>query len=790
MLNGTFVSGHTYKATAWLNVPSGTTINAYLGVSGDTGTTTALAGSGTWQALTISWTPTANRTGVSFALKRITATTSATFFVDDVTAWDNSTTTLNPLGTAANIPTETVYDSDDRIVRSVIIGGNPGDPNLVTGTAYDSMGRVTAITVNDSAGAGTGATDTNLATTTTYDALGRASVVTDPRGTVSRYGYDRLGHITSTIENYADGSPTDGATVDDDLTSTFAYDALGELVGSCPAAQVVSGGGCLPGARSEPKAWHYGYDTFGRMTVQVPPDNTSATDLDPSVSVYDTAGRLASTVDQTAGGTVDRHLDYGYDAVGRVLTESLYAGAGTGSLKQTVTRTWLIDGSPASVALAATADGYAADPPTISFTYDPAGRPDLTKSGGTTMTDLDYAADGTISGRIDTLPNVGTTTTTTFGYDWAGRPTTTAASSIFSGAVTNDYRLDGLLAKRTLPSGQVLTYGFDAAKRPTSLALTGSRSFSQTYDRSGNVTSESRSLDAGISGLTGSGTATYAYDALGRLTGETGLGADRAYGYDLDGNRTSVTEAGATRTTTFDRTDQPIAQAKAPVWSVPYSANHYGDMLTAPTINGATTTYTYDTAGRTRTISNGTNTATLAPDALGRVASRTAAGVTDTYGYVGASDTIVAIDGAGTGSTDRLSVTGADGSRLATRDGTTTAFVVADLHGNIAAAMAAGSGSLVDAIRYDAYGKTLATPYAAGSGSVSLDQRYQGRLDLAPANSDPLYGFGARDYAPVQGSFTSLDWSSVRRPHHARSTASCMPWPIRRRSSTRPATRR
>jgi len=188
---------------------------------------------------------------------------------------------------------------------------------------------------------------------------------------------------------------------------------------------------------------------------------------------------------------------------------------------------------------------------------------------------------------------------------------------------------------------------------------------------------------------------------------------------------------------------------------VTYTASHYGDMLTAPTINGATTTYAYDTAGRTTSVSAGGSTATMTPDALGRVATRTVGSVTEAYGYLGSVSTVVAIDG-GTGTQDRLSVTGADGARLATKDGSTAAFVIADLHGNIAGAMASASTSLVDAIRYDAYGKTLASSYA-GSGSVSLDQRYQGRLDLAPSGVDPLYGFGARDYAPVQGSFTSLD---------------------------------
>jgi len=57
--------------------------------------------------------------------------------------------------------------------------------------------------------------------------------------------------------------------------------------------------------------------------------------------------------------------------------------------------------------------------------------------------------------------------------------------------------------------------------------------------------------------------------------------------------------------------------------------------------------------------------------------------VTDAYGYIGAGNTIVAIDG-DTRTQDRLCVTGADGARLATKDGSTVVFVIADLHGNTA----------------------------------------------------------------------------------------------------------
>jgi RHS repeat-associated protein len=91
---------------------------------------------------------------------------------------------------------------------------------------------------------------------------------------------------------------------------------------------------------------------------------------------------------------------------------------------------------------------------------------------------------------------------------------------------------------------------------------------------------------------------------------------------------------------------------------------------------------------------------------------------------------------------------------VATKDGSTGAYLVADLHGSLALAEASGSTGVLDAIRYDGYGQTL-DAYLP-TGSISLDTKYQGRLDLS-ATDDPLYDLSARLYAPGLGTFTSLD---------------------------------
>lgn len=104
----------------------------------------------------------------------------------------------------------------------------------------------------------------------------------------------------------------------------------------------------------------------------------------------------------------------------------------------------------------------------------------------------------------------------------------------------------------------------------------------------------------------------------------------------------------------------------------------------------------------------GASSATFTFDALGRVKTRTTSS-TETYAYLGTSETAWA---SATSTSTRASVIGLDGSRIATRDGTTTAYLVPDPHGNVAATETA-TMAIANAIRYDGYGQTLGTPYVA-----------------------------------------------------------------------------
>ena len=67
-----------------------------------------------------------------------------------------------------------------------------------------------------------------------------------------------------------------------------------------------------------------------------------------------------------------------------------------------------------------------------------------------------------------------------------------------------------------------------------------------------------------------------------------------------------------------------------------------------------------------------------------------------------------------------------------------------DLHGNVAAAVSPGSTPVfLDAFRYDAYGETCAS-WTAGSGSIAVPWRFQGRILESASGATDLYDFGAR----------------------------------------------
>jgi RHS repeat-associated protein len=775
LLSGTFVAGHTYKAVAYAK--GDTTGQSWLIVLGsgssDHGTAVLTNSATAFTPLSTTWTPASTATGtvrVGF-WGNYGQSQANTVHIDDVEVWDTATPT-------ANIPSLTVYDADGHPVASVLPGGLAGDPPMVTRTGFDTLGRATDVTVDAAAGAGTGASDVNLNTHSAFDGLGRKNDTIDPAGHETSAAYDRLGHLVSSIAD-------PGSSPHLNVTALAAYDNLGEAVATCSGnATAAASSPCTStNITSSPRAWQYFYDLMGHEVQAVPPVNTTLAALDQTVAIYDTGGRVTSTVSCPASFTVltcaanaDRHTDTpttspnpAYDALGRVTSSATYVGTTTSNPQ--ISSTTVYDSM--SRKLSAQFSGSAqANPDTIEYTYGPLNRVTAmfegthAPGGGNAQTEgATYNPDGTTATRTDFAIS---STASVFTYDTLGRLTNATSPTFGAGAsVGFTWRLDGLMASRSWSTGPAtLVYGYDGAKRPvsecngTAGACPGAPiDIERTYDPVGNVTNETQNITG--SDDTQKGTESFTYDALNRVLIGTLGSTTKTYTYDSDGNRLTVTVSGSPAvidTFTFDTTDETISDTHGGD-PIAFTYDRYGNLLTSSTSVASTTTYAYDLADRLNSITAADgSTVGFTFDAAGRHATRTAgtgANTTtlDTYSYLGSTDTALVDVSTAPGATTLDSGIDAIGDRLSTSTPAGGfAWIVPDLHGNVVAQCSSG-GTVTDAFRYDAYGNLIGNTMTTG---VASPWRFQGRI-LESTTGSATYDFGARAYVPDLGTFTSLD---------------------------------
>ncbi len=163
------------------------------------------------------------------------------------------------------------------------------------------------------------------------------------------------------------------------------------------------------------------------------------------------------------------------------------------------------------------------------------------------------------------------------------------------------------------------------------------------------------------------------------------------------------------------------------------------------------TVMAYDAANRLVAITPASPAAgaVFTLDALGRFRTRVLSpGGTDTYSYLGSSETVAEVSNSATGTT--RSLLDAEGSRLAVKAGAGAAsFTLFDQLGSLAG-LVDGARTITGAYRFDGYGEQVA---AAGATSP---WRFRGNLDISPS-ADALYDMGARFYAPSLGAFTQVD---------------------------------
>jgi RHS repeat-associated protein len=274
---------------------------------------------------------------------------------------------------------------------------------------------------------------------------------------------------------------------------------------------------------------------------------------------------------------------------------------------------------------------------TITYVYDALNR--LSKKQYPDSTEVDYTYD--LVGKIQQVNDP--TGTYAFAYDNMGRliGTTTSYSFLTSRNFTNAYTYDAASNRTgfTDPESGSTTYAYDTLNRLTSLAppsAFGSGSFGFSYDALSRRTQMTRPNSV---------TTNYAYDNLSRLTsvlhqlsGSTIDGA--SYTLDSAGNRTAKTDqrAAVTSNYTYDAIYELTQVTQANNTTENYSYDAVGNRTASLGVSSYTTnasnelratsnaSYTYDSNGNTLTKTVGSDTTTYAWDFENRLTSVTLPG--------------------------------------------------------------------------------------------------------------------------------------------------------------------
>jgi RHS repeat-associated protein len=447
-----------------------------------------------------------------------------------------------------------------------------------------------------------------------------------------------------------------------------------------------------------------GRDAFGRLVAWTPPGGSAL------ARTFDATGRLTGT--RLGGG---RSQAWSYDGSGRttglVTTEASTSFAYVGSTARLASTSWTPATGTANAATS-TWDGplvtqvatTGTSATTFAYTYDSAfNLAAVTRNGGSLYA-FTRNADGAITGD-------GVVTFTRGGPAGA-----VSVAAVGSAATTDSFDAYGAVTSRKLTLGGTTLF---------ELGL--------TYDDAGRVVAR-RSVVAGVTRDD-----TLAYDADDELTSVTrGGAAVEAYAYDVDGNRSSGTSGGTARAATFDASGR-----LATLGGVAYTFTADGFLT-----GRGSERFTPGSRGELLRYEGAAGTVTYGYDGLGRRIARMASSGTTTFEYArpDAPNLVTAVvDGSGVWSfhyDDR-------GFLVAADRGSTRYLVATDQVGSVRALFTT-AGALVKSLEYDAFGVVLAD----SAPSFSFPLGFAGGVVDADSG---LVHFGARDYEPASGRWTTPD---------------------------------
>ena len=440
------------------------------------------------------------------------------------------------------------------------------------------------------------------------------TATTDPNGHVTRRGYDADGNLTSVTDalgrtssmTYTSLNEVASLTDPAGTTTSYTYDSAGNLLsvsrplGGSSSTQTTTyayGDSAHPGdvtAVSDPDghAWSFAYDSAGDLTGITDPTANTTT------MAYNVLGERTSLVSGLGNTTT-----FAYDTLGDLTKVTDPSGHATSyAYDPDRNRTSISDPS-----------GHV-----TSYTYDAAN--ELVKVSRPDGTALSYAydGDGNQVGQTD-----GAGKTTSYTYDALDR--LTQVTDPLNRTTAMAYDPASNLISQTNPSGAVTSYGYDAANQLTSIGYSDGTtpSVNYTYTPDGQRASMTD----------GTGSTSYTYDSLNRLTQATnGAGQTVGYGHDLAGLLTSLTYPDGTSVSRgYDAAGRltSVTDAAGNTTRLSYDAD---GQLTGETFpNGVTTTLTRDAADQITSIADtqgGTALATFSytRDAANQVTSETDTG--------------------------------------------------------------------------------------------------------------------------------------------------------------------
>lgn len=532
-----------------------------------------------------------------------------------------------------------------------------------------------------------------------YDAGGRLATMTDPLGRSVGFQYDDAGRVTQ-------------QTLPDGRAVTYAYDASGNLTAITPPGRPAHAFSYT--RTNEPLRYtppqpspvlptpqtQYQYNLMGQLARIIRPDGQAI------ALSYDLAGRVAAQI--TPAGTVV----YGYDPeTGNVDRVTAADGGWVG---------YQFDGQlPTQETWSGTVTG------SVSRTYDSNYRVTSQSVNGANTVTFTYDAD-------DLLTGAGALTITRNAQNGLLTGTTL-------GTVTDTTTYDTFGAPAT----------YDATANPVGL-------FHEVYTRDGlgRIAQKVETVE-GVTTTYG-----YAYDPAGRLTDVTTNDTATAhYEYDLNGNR--VADANTDGLTTFTGPQGALLSA---------DIDDQDRLLSYTTTTGGTTAFEYTANGELSSKTDSTGTTTYAYDVLGnllrvdlpdgrvieyvvdgqnrRVGKKVNGTLVQGFLYDGQLRIVAELDGNGAVVSRFVYGIKANAPDYLTQGGSTYR-VISDHLGSPRLVVDVGTGAVAQQMDFDEFGNVLADaspgfqPFGFAGGLYDRDTG--------------LVRFGARDYQPDTGRWTSRD---------------------------------